>query len=141
MSAEYNMVRNKRIINDAFKTLQKDADRLIERGFLAILPECVMYALASHDEGHRLHANYNDFYGWALVHNGNEVARWTNKPDKHGRVDEAVNSAPNETWVGIVIAGMRSYFSDDYEIMILNQTRDSFVKQYWERYFTPIGLD
>ena len=141
MGAEFNRVRNKRIIDDAFKTLQKDADRLIERGFLAILPECVMYALASHDEEHHLHTDYNDFYGWALLHNGKEVARWTNKPDKHGRVDEAVRSVPNETWVGIVIAGMRSYFSDDYEIMILNDTRDTFVKHYWKKYFTPIGLD
>lgn len=141
MSAEYNMVRNNRIIKDGFKKFVSFSDRMIERGFLSILPECVMFALASHDEEHHLHTDYNDFYGWALLHNGKEMKRWTNKPDKHGRVDEAVRSVPDATWVGIIIAGMRSYYSDDYEIAILNETRDTFVRGYWRRYFTPIGLD
>lgn len=141
MSAEYDRVRNNRVIKDGFKQFARYRERLIERGFLTILPQCVMYALASHDEEHKLHTQYNDFYGWALLHDGNEVKRWTNKPDKHGRVDDAVRSAPKSTWVGLVIAGMRSYFSDDYEIMILNQTRDSFVVENWRKYFTPIGLD
>lgn len=133
--------QNERLIKEGFARLLANRDRIIERGYLAILPECVMYALASHDEGHRLHVNYNDFYGWALLHSGKEVARWTNKPDHHGRVDEAIHSVPQNEWVGIIIAGMRSYFSDDYEIAILNQTRDSFVRANWKKYFTPIGLD
>ena len=132
---------NAMVIRQGFARLVANRDRLIERGYRAILPECVMYALASHDAEHHLHTDINDFYGWALLHNGRELARWTNRPDNHGRVDEAISSVPQSEWVGVIIAGMRSYYNADYEIAILNETKDVFVKGYWKRYFTPIGLD
>lgn len=136
-----NREANRRIINEGFARLVSNKDRIIERGFPHLLQDCVLYALASHDSGHQLHVNWNDFYGWVLLKDGKEIQRWSNKPDHHGRIDETVNAAPNSHWVGIIIAGMRSYYSTDYEIGILNQTRDSFVKQYWKKYITPLGLD
>lgn len=133
--------RNEKIISDGFGRMTSLNDRMIERGFPHLLQDCALYALASHDDEHHLHVEWNDFYGWALLHDGKEVQRWSNKPDHHGRIEEAIREAPTSNWVGIVIAGMRSYYSDTYEIDILNQTRDSFVRQYWNRYITPMGLD
>lgn len=135
------MHRNGKAIKEGFARLTANRDRMIERGYLSILPECVMFALASHDSEHHLHTDINDFYGWALLKDGKELKRWSNRPDNHGRIDAVVHAVPQKPWVGVIIAGMRSYYSTDYEIDILNQTRDTFVKGYWKKYFTPIGLD
>lgn len=132
--------QNNKVIQRGFAKLNYLKDKIIERGFPALLADCVNYALASHDEGHKLHVQWNDFYGWALLKDGNEVKRWSNRPDNHGRIDAVVNAAPKSHWVGIIIAGMRSYYSDSYEIDILNQTRDEFVRNYWKKYITPLGI-
>jgi hypothetical protein len=133
--------QNKRTIDTAFYKLSSNKDKIIERGFPHLLQDCALYALASHDSEHHLHVEWNDFYGWALLKHGKEVARWSNKPDHHGRIDAVVHAAPKSNWVGIVIAGMRSYYSEEYEINILNLTRDEFVRNYWQKYITPLGLD
>lgn len=133
--------QNEKVIKDGFARLTAAKDKIIERGFPALLADCVNYALASHDDGHQLHVQWNDFYGWALLKDGKEIQRWSNKPDHHGRIDAVVTAAPKSHWVGIIIAGMRSYYSDDYEIDILNRTRDEFVRHYWTRYITPLGLN
>ena len=132
--------QNNKVIQRGFAKLNYVKDKIIERGFPHLLTDCVNYALASHDEGHKLHVQWNDFYGWALLKDGKEIQRWSNKPDHHGRIDAVVNAAPKSHWIGIIIAGMRSYYSDSYEIDILNRTRDEFVRHYWKKYITPIGI-
>ncbi|MBR5414179.1 MAG: hypothetical protein IK114_14305 [Fibrobacter sp.] len=143
---------NDRKIKAGFKRLAQSKDSIIEKGMIELMEKAILIALATHDQDHWFHRSTADSYGWLVLHNGAHIAHKVNEGQHgeghaYGDLMKAAREAPNEGWVGILLASMyvgvggsrpRSFiFNLDYEISVLNSTREDLEREF-NKYFKEV---
>lgn len=143
---------NDRKLKAGFKRFERSKDLIIENGMKRLMNQAMLIALATHDQDHWFHRSTANSYGWLVLHNGAYIDHRTNE-GQHGEghayalLREAAQSAPNEGWVGILLASMHAgeegprpksfIFHLDYEIGVLNSTREDLEAQF-NKFFTEV---
>lgn len=104
---------NNTAISRGFGKLRVNTDKIIGEGMIEVLEWGVAECFKQHDPKHQMHLTVGDAYGYALVHDGKEVARriWNEGQTAYSNANEALSRVVSERggmsdWVGIVLAGM-----------------------------------
>lgn len=137
-------------IQQAVNLARQSAETAIYRGMVELLDWGVERCLDAHrgDPLHHEHLNMGDSYGWALVHNGKEIGRrlWVQGAESESNANEQLNekvaAANPQGWVGIVLAGMKAYgynyFNITFEKGFMNTAINELKSADFDRYFKPI---
>lgn len=134
---------NRKVIDSTVKQFKQSANIVFQKGMEDMLNYAVEFALHSHDEGHQQHLIQGDSYGWGLFHNSRLVSykivsQVSKKKNQLLSAIRSVNVPNTKSWCGVIMAGMSpmGYFSTDYEIEILELTKDE-IRANFSRYFKP----
>lgn len=135
--------KNEQIIKATVSQFRAKSEMAFRNGMTNLLREATKYALEAHDLEHQRHPSSGDDYGWVLFHKGVYVDSEIYTPQ--GGVEmlgihKVLRKVdiPTRGWVGVIMAHMKpmGYFSTDYEIEILELTKDE-IRANFSRYFKP----
>ena len=120
MTLRIRIMGNVDVINKAFKRYILHVMQGLKNGMTTLLRECADEALARHKhDGKPTHTKAPESYGWLLLHNGKEVAHWTNsgsrtswEADALTKLRSEAKSCPGKGFCGIYLVDMDVHEGD-----------------------------
>lgn len=141
--AQGHKKENDNIISQAFAELYAELDRRCEAVLLEIMPLAMEDALMRHDDRHTQHVFGGHDYGWIVCRYGKEIARGSDGGIKTQTLRtmraKAKELLSGYRWGGLLLAGMEGFYSWNYEIDILTDTREYVRGHILSDYFKKVA--